>query len=69
MEYLSVSDLLIQLYLPEPNSRALPVSIYTLECDRFRFHWLFLDLLSAKSVVGKFDVSLYTFFGMVVNFH
>lgn len=59
MENLSVSDLLIQLYLPEPNSRPLPVSIYTLECDRFRFHWLFLDLLSAKSVVGKFDISMF----------
>lgn len=62
MEKLIVSDLLIQMYLPDPSdSRPLPVSIYTLDCDRFRFHWLFLDLLSSKSVVGKFDGCLFTF--------
>jgi len=58
---LSVTDLLIQLYLPDATQQSRPLSIYTLECDRVRKRWLFLDLLSAKSVVGKFDGCLFTF--------
>jgi len=61
LENLTLSDTLVTLYLPEPSHRPLPISIYSLNCDWFRKQWLLFDLLSAKSVVGRFDTCLFTF--------
>jgi len=60
-EKLEVKDLLITYYLPDRTHRPLSISIYHLESDRFRKQWLLLDLLSCKSIIGKFDNSLFTF--------
>ncbi|KAK5579274.1 hypothetical protein RB653_008955 [Dictyostelium firmibasis] len=60
LEKLEVRDLLITMYLPDKSYRPLPISIYHLESDRFRKQWMLLDLISCKSIVGKFDNSLFT---------
>ncbi|KAF2071222.1 hypothetical protein CYY_007456 [Polysphondylium violaceum] len=60
-EKLEVKDLLITYFLPDRTHRPLSISIYHLESDRFRKQWLLLDLLSCKSIIGKFDNSLFTF--------
>ncbi|EGC31692.1 hypothetical protein DICPUDRAFT_156422 [Dictyostelium purpureum] len=60
-EKLEVKDFLITMFLPDRSYRPLPISIYHLESDRFRKQWMLLDLLSCKSIIGKFDNSLFTF--------
>ncbi|KAN0024191.1 hypothetical protein ACTFIV_008591 [Dictyostelium citrinum] len=59
-EKLEVRDLFVTMYLPDKSYRPLPISIYHLESDRFRKQWMLLDLISCKSIVGKFDNSLFT---------
>jgi len=61
LENLTLSDALVTLYLPDLSHRPLPISIYSLNCDWVRKQWMLFDLLSAKSVVGRFDSSLFTF--------
>lgn len=47
--------------MPNPNIRPLSISIYNLDCDKFRKQWLLYDLLNATSIVGIFDGCLFKY--------
>jgi mitochondrial distribution and morphology protein 31 len=59
IDQFKVEDLLVTVH--QPNSfRPYPVSIYNADLPRLRKQWLFYDMLSANSVSGEFDRSLFT---------
>lgn len=54
-----MSDVLFTLYQPN-NFRPFTVSIFSCELPRLRKQWLFYDFLSANTMSGSFDNSLFT---------
>jgi mitochondrial distribution and morphology protein 31 len=59
IESFKIEDLLVTVLQPE-GFRPFPVSIYTADLPRLRKQWLFYDFLSANSITGEFDKSLFT---------
>ncbi|KAM0721621.1 hypothetical protein Q7P37_002546 [Cladosporium fusiforme] len=54
-----MSDVLLTLYQPN-NFRPFTISIFSCELPRLRKQWLFYDFLSANTMSGSFDNSLFT---------
>jgi distribution and morphology protein 31 len=54
-----MSDVLLTLYQPN-NFRPFTISIFSCELPRLRKQWLFYDFLSAETISGSFDNSLFT---------
>jgi distribution and morphology protein 31 len=54
-----MSDVLLTLYQPN-NFRPFTISIFSCELPRLRKQWLFYDFLSATTISGSFDNSLFT---------
>lgn len=54
-----LEDLLITVHQPH-NFRPFSVSIFSCDLPRLRRQWLFYDFLSAHTVSGSFDESLFT---------
>jgi distribution and morphology protein 31 len=54
-----IEDLLVTIHQPN-DFRPFPVSIYNAELPRLRKQWMFFDLLSANSMTGEYDTSLFT---------
>jgi mitochondrial distribution and morphology protein 31 len=54
-----IEDLLVTIHQPQ-GFRPFPVSIYNAELPRLRKQWMFFDLLSANSMTGEYDKSLFT---------
>ena len=54
-----MSDVLLTLYQPN-NFRPFTISIFSCELPRLRKQWLFYDFLSATTMSGSFDNSLFT---------
>ncbi|KAJ9606234.1 Mitochondrial distribution and morphology protein 31, mitochondrial precursor [Cladophialophora chaetospira] len=59
IESFKIEDLLVTVLQPE-GFRPFPVSIYNADLPRLRKQWLFYDFLSANSITGEFDKSLFT---------
>ena len=59
IESFKVEDLLVNCHQPH-STRPFMVSIYNGDLPRLRKQWLFYDLLSANSMTGEFDRSLFT---------
>ena len=59
IESFKVEDLLINFQQPH-SARPFMVSIYNGDLPRLRKQWLFYDLLSANSMTGEYDRSLFT---------
>lgn len=54
-----LEDLLVTVHQPR-GFRPFSVSIYSCELPKLRKQWLFYDLLSANTISGSFDDSLFT---------
>ena len=54
-----MEDLLVTIHQPK-QFRPFPVSIYSCDLPRLRRQWLFYDFLSANTMSGSFDNSLFT---------
>jgi len=54
-----MSDVLLTLYQPN-DFRPFTISIFSCELPRLRKQWLFYDFLSATTMSGSFDNSLFT---------
>ncbi|KAI4209637.1 MAG: hypothetical protein LQ351_007437 [Letrouitia transgressa] len=54
-----MEDLLVTVYQPD-GFPPFPVSIFSCDLPRLRRQWLFYDFLSANTVSGSFDNSLFT---------
>lgn len=63
-----LEDLLITVYQPG-GFRAFPVSIFACDLPRLRKQWLFYDFLSANTMSGSFDNSLFTIHPRQVHNH
>lgn len=59
IDYFKIEDLLVTIHQPQ-GFRPFPVSIYNAELPRLRKQWMFFDLLSANSMTGEYDRSLFT---------
>ena len=59
IESFKVEDLLVSVHQPR-GFRPFSVSIYNGDLPRLRKQWLFYDLLSANSMNGEYDRSLFT---------
>ena len=59
IDHFKIEDLLITIHQPS-GFRPFPVSIYNADLPRLRKQWLFYDMLSANSMTGEFDRSLFT---------
>ncbi|KEF53681.1 uncharacterized protein A1O9_10081 [Exophiala aquamarina CBS 119918] len=59
IESFKIEDLLVTVLQPQ-DFRPFPVSIYHADLPRLRKQWLFYDFLSANSMTGEFDRSLFT---------
>lgn len=59
IESFKIEDLLLTVLQPQ-DFRPFPVSIYNADLPRLRKQWLFYDFLSANSMTGEFDRSLFT---------
>jgi distribution and morphology protein 31 len=59
IDYFKIEDLLVTVHQPN-GFRPFPVSIYNAELPRLRKQWMFFDLLSANSMTGEYDRSLFT---------
>ena len=59
IEAFKIDDLLVTVHQPK-NFRPFTVSIYNADLPRLRQQWLFYDFLSANSMTGEFDKSLFT---------
>ncbi|KAJ1989108.1 Mitochondrial distribution and morphology protein 31, mitochondrial precursor [Coemansia spiralis] len=59
LDSLEIEDMLLTVH-PWKNFRPITVSIYSASMPRFRDRWLLYDVLSANSVVGMYDGSLFT---------
>jgi mitochondrial distribution and morphology protein 31 len=59
IESFKVEDLLLTIHQPN-GFRPFQASIYNAELPRLRKQWLFFDFLSANSMHGEFDGSLFT---------
>lgn len=59
IESFKIEDLLVTVLQPE-GFRPFPVSIYNADLPRLRKQWLFYDFLSANSMTGEYDRSLFT---------
>ena len=59
IESFKVEDLLVTVHQPR-GFRPFSVSIYNGDLPRLRKQWLFYDLLSANSMTGEYDRSLFT---------
>ena len=59
IESFKIEDLLVTVLQPD-DFRPFPVSIYSADLPRLRKQWLFYDFLSANSMTGEFDRSLFT---------
>ena len=44
-----------------PGTLPFPVSVYSADLPRLRWSWLLFDVLNAKSIVGSYDNSLFTY--------
>lgn len=63
-----LEDLLVTVYQPK-DFRPYSVSIYSCDLPKLRKQWLFYDFLSAKTVSGSFDNSLFTIHPRQVHGH
>lgn len=54
-----MEDVLVTVYQPR-GFRPFPISIFSAELPQLRKHYLFYDFLSANTVSGSFDNSLFT---------
>ncbi|KAL4875582.1 hypothetical protein BJY04DRAFT_201722 [Aspergillus karnatakaensis] len=54
-----MSDLLVTVYQPK-NFRPFSVSIFSCDLPQLRKQWLFYDFMSANTMSGSFDNSLFT---------
>lgn len=54
-----VEDLLVSIHQPQ-GFRPFTVSIYNADLPRLRKQWIFYDMLSANSMTGEYDRSLFT---------
>ena len=59
IDHFKVEDLLVTLHQPK-DFRPFLISIYNADLPRLRKQWLFYDMLSANSMTGEFDRSLFT---------
>lgn len=59
LDSFKMSDLLVTIYQPR-DFRPYTVSIYTCDLPQLRKQWLFYDFLSANTISGSFDNSLFT---------
>lgn len=59
IESFKIEDLLVTVLQPQ-DFRPFPISIYHADLPRLRKQWLFYDFLSANSMTGEFDRSLFT---------
>lgn len=59
IESFKIEDLLITLHQPK-GFRPFTVSIYNADLPRLRKQWIMYDFLSANSMTGEFDRSLFT---------
>lgn len=59
IESFKIEDLLVTVLQPQ-DFRPFPVSIYSADLPRLRKQWIFYDFLSANSMTGEFDRSLFT---------
>ncbi|KAI9884962.1 MAG: pre-rRNA-processing protein pno1 [Watsoniomyces obsoletus] len=63
-----LEDLLVTIYQPH-GFRPFPVSIFSCDLPRLRKQWLFYDFLSANTMSGSFDNSLFTIHPRQVHGH
>lgn len=59
IDYFKLEDLLVTIHQPG-GFRPFPVSIYSCELPQLRKQWLFYDFISANTMSGSFDGSLFT---------
>ncbi|KAI9693972.1 MAG: Mitochondrial distribution and morphology protein 31, mitochondrial precursor [Bathelium mastoideum] len=59
LDSFKMEDVLVTVYQPA-NFRPFTVSIYTCDLPQLRKQWLFYDFMSANTVTGAFDNSLFT---------
>ena len=59
IESFKLKDLLVTLHQPS-GFRPFPISVYEADLPRLRKQWLFYDFMSANSMSGEFDGSLFT---------
>lgn len=59
LDSFKMEDLLVTVYQPN-NFRPFSVSVFNCELPLLRKQWLFYDFLSANSMTGAFDNSLFT---------
>lgn len=59
IESFKIEDFLVTVLQPQ-DFRPFPISIYHADLPRLRKQWLFYDFLSANSMTGEFDRSLFT---------
>ena len=59
LDSFKMEDVLVTVYQPE-NFRPFTVSVYSCDLPQLRKQWLFYDFMSANSVTGSFDNSLFT---------
>jgi len=59
LDSFKMEDVLITIYQPN-NFRPFTVSIYSADLPRLRKQWMFYDFMSANTISGSFDDSLFT---------
>lgn len=59
IDYFKLEDLLVTIHQPG-SFRPFSVSIYSCELPQLRKQWLFYDFISANTMSGSFDGSLFT---------
>lgn len=59
IESFKIEDLLVTLHQPK-DFRPFTISIYNADLPRLRKQWIMYDFLSANSMTGEFDHSLFT---------
>ena len=59
LDSFKMEDVLITVYQPQ-GFRPFPISIFSAELPQLRKHYLFYDILSANTMSGSFDNSLFT---------
>ncbi|KAF2099099.1 putative mitochondrion biogenesis protein [Rhizodiscina lignyota] len=59
LDSFKLSDLLVTVYQPR-DFRPFTVSIYSCDLPQLRKQWLFYDFMSANTISGSFDNSLFT---------
>ena len=68
IDHFQMADVLLTVHQPS-KFRPFTVSVYTCDLPRLRKQWLFYDFMSANSMSGSFDDSLFTVHPRQVHGH